>query len=725
MQRLLSIFIMLFFATLSSAQWNPNTSVNLEVSSLQVSDMQSVTTSEGKTWVAYYSQDIATGNYDMRVQLIDKNGVKLFGNDGLLVDNQPSGSATFVYNICLDETEDLIVAYQDERNGSGTLSVVAYKISQSGVSLWGTNGVDLGEGIGPYPAALSNGEVVVAYNDALTNSLSLQKITVNGAKAWFNPIQVYVGTTATTRGQVVPNLNGYFTLVFQKRAGFSSSTLYAQRYFQNGTAIWNDPILLNSEATAPFRYYSVLSEGDTTYCGFYTSPGFRFNSWLQRINPDGTLPYGNNGTALSTANGSGDPYQQTTKIASRPGSPYVWSVCSLTDPGQSLGGVAVQRFLKSNGSRQLGNTAKTVFPINSSRYRQEGSLSLLEDAPFFMVYADSMNLKKLFATRLDTSGNFVWPGNLVEMASTSSDKGRFGFSGLQDLQAVAVWTESRSGSGPKAYAQNITPGGLFGIKVSTEGGIPAITDSISGKLQVRAVIYPSIADQSVNWSVISVGGSASVDDSGLVSGINPGLVWVRAVAVQDNSLRDSILAIIRPFLIPVDSLRVVTASGRLPILNDINDTLKLKAIISPDYATDQQIDWSIAAITGNAQINNSGLVTSTAIGTVWGRAVLRANPAIRDSILIDILRVDTPVVELFGVFPNPSSGKLKIRSSNPHPKLQLSLFDASGRKVAEFQMPENIMQSTFEADLDFLPSGVYFIRSSDEKYLKSVRWVKI
>jgi hypothetical protein len=721
MKFLLSFIAMLGFCGFVSAQWNPNTSVNLQAVSQDVPDMKSLTTSDGKTWIAYYSQDNQTGNYDMRVQLLDKNGIKLLGNDGALVDNKPSGTATFVFNICMDETENLVIAYQDERN-SGTITAVVHKISQSGSVIWGPDGVELGEGIAPYPAELSNGELIVAYNDNSTNTLSLQKITPSGTKAWFNPIQVWVGTSGTSAGQVVPNSSGYFTLIFQKRSFGINGTLYAQRYFQNGTAMWNNPLQLNTEGTAIIRYYSVFSENDTTYCGFYTSPGFRFNSWLQRINPDGTLPYGNNGVNFSTATGGADPYQQTTRIAAVPESPYVWSVCSMTDPNQSLGGVYVQKFLKSTGARQLGNTAKMVSSISSRRDRQEGELSLLNDGPFFMMFADSSNFKKLFVTRLDTIGNFLWSGNVVEIASTSNDKSRFGFSGLNDKQAVAVWTESRSGSGPNAFAQNISPGGLFGMKVSTEGGVPAITDSITGKLQLRSVIFPSAADQSAIWSVISLGGSATVNDTGLVSGINPGLVWVKAVAVLDNTIKDSILAVIGTFRIPVDSLKVVTASGRLPQLSGINDTIQLKTLIFPDYATDQQVDWSIVAITGNAQISNSGLVTSGAIGSVWGKAVLRSNPSVRDSLLIDIVSVDTSSRVI--IFPNPSTGTLKLRSSFPHPGFQLTLFDASGRKLTEFQLSDNIMQGSFETDLGFLPAGVYFFRSSDEKVLKSFRWVK-
>ena len=276
----LSLFITLVcIHFVGYAQWNPNTSVNLQVSSLPVADMQSLTTSSGKTWIAFYHEN--SGNYDMRAQLLDVDGTKLLGPDGMLVDNKPSGSATFVFNICKDADDNLIVAYQDQR--SGQLAAVAYKVSQSGTHLWSNNGVMLGQGLAPYPAVLSTGETVVAWNEATTNTLQIQKISTSGLTVWSTPVSVLVGTSLTTRGQLVPNLNGAFTMVFQKRGFGIATTLYAQRFTNSGSAVWPAAVQLSTETTSGARYYSVVGEADVTYCGYYSAQGSRFNSWLHRL----------------------------------------------------------------------------------------------------------------------------------------------------------------------------------------------------------------------------------------------------------------------------------------------------------------------------------------------------------------------------------------------------------------------------------------------------------
>ena len=278
------------------AQWNTNTSINEEIASLSVADMETVSTTDGKTWVAFYHQNGSV--YEMHAQLFDANGYKLLGPDGVLVGNQVSGSATFVFNVCIDQDNNLIVAYQDQRTGSSYTAAV-YKISQTGAQLWNPTGVIIGTGLAPYPATLSTGEVAVTWNDEASNTLKIQKISAAGATVFATPVTVMVGTSKTTRGQIVANSNGAFTMVYQKSGSGISTTLYAQKFSNTGAAMYA-PLQICNQTTSGARYYSIVADADTTYFGYYSSPGFRFNSFLQRINPNGTIPWGINGSNFNT-----------------------------------------------------------------------------------------------------------------------------------------------------------------------------------------------------------------------------------------------------------------------------------------------------------------------------------------------------------------------------------------------------------------------------------------
>jgi hypothetical protein len=515
------------------AQWNTNTSVNLAISGLPIADMVSVPTSDGKTWIAFYHEN--TGNYDMRAQLIDEDGFKLLGNDGVLVSNQPSGTATFVFNACVDNSNNLIIGCQDER--SGTMQAVVYKISPAGAHLWNSNGIILGNGMVPNMTALSGNDIAVVWNDDAGNTLKLQKITASGTIAWANAVSLMVGSSTTTRGQLIGNTSDKFTVVYQKNAGGISTNLYAQMFNSSGTALYA-PLQICNQTTAPYRYYSITAEADTTYFGYYSSTGFRFNSFVQRINPGGTIPYGMNGAAFNTYTSGSDNYQMETSIGLEPGSPYIWSVASFCDPNQTNYGVYVQKFLKSTGARQFTDMGKVVYPVTSSRDMKAGEIAIVDDNPMFASYNSDY---KIFATRLNASGNFVWPGNRVELSSTSGTaKGRFGFTKISDGRCAVVWTEDR-GSGEMGYAQGITPGGLIALDVATQGGGPATITIAGGSLQLVATVYPVTANQSVTWSILPVTGAASISATGLVTGISNGTVWAKATSVQDLTLSDSIL----------------------------------------------------------------------------------------------------------------------------------------------------------------------------------------
>jgi len=601
---LLSLILLLTVNSMRvNAQWNTNTAQNLQISGLEVADMQSAPTSDGKLWVAFFSPN--GGSYEMRAQLFDAEGNKLLGADGMLVSNQPTGTATFVFNVCTDGGNNFIIGCQDER--TGTMQAIVYKISQAGAHLWSPSGVILGEGLAPYPTALTNTEIAVVWNGS-GNTLQLQKITTTGLLAWTTPISIMVGGSFTTRGQLVANMNNKFTMVYQKNAGGISTNLFAQMFDNTGTALYA-PMQICNQTTAGYRYYSITAEADTTYFGYYSSTGFRFNSFLQRINPGGTIPYGMNGSAFNTSTGGTDNYQMTTNISLTPGSPFVWSVCSFTDPNQTNYGVYIQKYLKTTGARQFTDQGKVVYPLSPSRNMQEGKLQLPGDAPMFMTYDNSY---KIYVTKLDASGNFVWPYSRTEISSTTSavGKSRYDFSKVGSNRCAGIWTENR-GSGEIGYIQGISNGGLFGIDVTTQGNIPATITVPVGTLQLETIIYPSYANQDVTWSISPGTGVATINPSGLVTAVVNGTVWAKAKAVQDITVCDSILITIsNQVMLPPDVI-TLPATGIW-----LTDAILHGSVDANYFSSAVTFEWGLTAAYGNSITATPAQVTGNSVVTV-------------------------------------------------------------------------------------------------------------
>lgn len=720
-QQAFSSFVIFLIFTLipglSKAQWNPNTSVNLQISGLIVADMESVSTTDGKTWIAFYNQN--GGNYDMRAQLIDADGYKLLGADGILVDNHPSGSATYVFNVCVDASNNLIVAFQDERSGPD--QAVVYKISETGTQLWGSDGIVLGQGLAPYPATLSNGEVVIAWNETTSNTLKLQKITTSGTTAWTTPISIMVGSTATSRGQVIANTAGKFTVVYQKKGSGISSTLYAQMFDNSGTALYA-PLQICNQTTSMARYYSIAVVADTTFFGYYASVGFRFNSFLQRINPGGAIPWGMNGSNFNTSVGTNDNYQGQTEINLTPGSGYVWSVCTFSDPNQTTYGVYIQKFLKSTGARQFTDQAKVVFPMSSDNYTQAGNLALVSDTPMFMAYITSY---KIYATRLDASGNFIWPGDKVEISSTTATmanpKMRYGFTPDGPNRCAGIWTENR-GMGYMGYAQGISIGGLIGVTVATQGSVPATITTNQGTLQLIATVFPSTASQEVTWSIVPGTGAASIDTAGLVTAISNGTVYAVATAVQDNTVNDSLLITMTGQVAQPPTVTTLPATSIYSLGATLNGTVNANTLL-----TTVSFDWGLTTFYGNTIDATPSSVTGTTDTPVLADLSgltpnktyhfrVKASNAAGLTTGADLTFTTSPVgidekaPLIMDINPVPNDGHFNITiSSETETSYKLSVYNNLGIKIYDDPSIKIKGTTVIPVDLGSVPSGLYTI----------------
>lgn len=459
MKKICAFFVLTLNCFITFSQWNNDLNSNTPVADLNSADIVTASASDGKTWIAFYSQN--GSNYDMRAQLLDIDGTKLLGENGVLVSNRKSGSATYVFNTCVDKDNNLIIAFQYQKTLS-TLVCIACKINEAGVLQWG-NGVELGVGLSPFPAALSNGDAAVAW----INNSKINYIVVNGNGniSWSASKEISGGTKSVTRPQVVAFSGNNFGIVYQYvDAGFFGSHLYEQKYDSDGNPLWASASKISDYITSTFRYPFVQSDEDTTLIGYYANPSGqnRFDAIIQRVNPDGTLPWGIHGSDFST---DATNYNELSCfIAHHHGSPYLWATSNISDLGQIKYGISVQKFNVVTGERLLGNTGKELLPLSSNAYHDLG-ISLCNDKPLIM-YTDVTN--KIFASGLGSNGNPIWPGNNTMVASSSNTKYRYGFSKAINGQAVMVWQENK-GIEDRPYAQNIRCDG-------TTGGCPVPAD---------------------------------------------------------------------------------------------------------------------------------------------------------------------------------------------------------------------------------------------------------
>jgi hypothetical protein len=452
----ITFLLILFNFFYGNAQWVADTSVNTLVSNDVTVDSKSVGTTDGKTFVVYWKTTTAPVNYELRLQILDIDGNLTLGSNGMLISNTiPMSTSTAFWKIRTDTSNNLYVCVTG--TGSGTPAIV-FKIDSTGTNLWGSNGVTLGSGYLPTVCPLSNGDVLMGYSPGAGQS-KIQRYTSTGTPVWATAIGVSgpLASNTTFIADIYELSNQDFIAVFHKKLSFGVSTnLFAQRYNSSGVVQWAAPTQLSNRTTVYNRIYSSSQDNDVIYYGYYGNDLNRFDSYLQRLNADGTLPWGINGADFDTNQTN---FEMDTQIKTISGSNFLWAVCHYTDTNQTINGEYVQKVDKTTGARLFTNTAKEIFPISSSHIVHTADLKLIGDTPFFLTkngLDTGVSPVTLNKVRLDTNGDFIWAAQFLPVATFAANKSQIHLTEPLNDESVAVFIEPKTSGQSLIYAQKFS-----------------------------------------------------------------------------------------------------------------------------------------------------------------------------------------------------------------------------------------------------------------------------
>jgi len=450
------IFAFCAFCSLAvNAQWTPNTALNTLAANVNTDDMMTAATNDGRTYIAFWAPVSGPTYYELRLQLLDTSGTPQFGPNGMIVDNTIGMStSTSLWDMAVDNTNNVYLGITGT-GGNGDARV--HKVSPSGTKQWGTNGITLGQGYCVRLLPLASGELITAYLPA--SHVVIQKYSSTGVAQWTTPITVTptVSSHQSWPGEFIEMSNGKFMFVFHDKAGFSPSALpYAHCYSAAGTAVWTSPVALsNGWYTYSFNRYDFIQRGDTAYFGYGGAQGLSLQSFIQRINPDGTLPWGANGVDFGTQN---TLYERNMRLARGDDSKYLWAIAEMTTTSQGNMGESVQKLHAHTGARLLGTNAQVVYTIGTSDISHRGHLHVWNDHPVFLVSDGNSNgvfPKDVLLVELDTLGNFLnTPAEMDFATNANGTKSRIDLLPIHNGQAIGAWVEDRTGNG-RPYAQRV------------------------------------------------------------------------------------------------------------------------------------------------------------------------------------------------------------------------------------------------------------------------------
>ena len=468
MKHLLLLLSIIFLSESVIAQWTSDTTTNTIVR-----DTSDATTPliasipDGSTYVSWF--EFGGSNYDLHMQLLDSNGYKKWGPEGIVVSNQLQNSALFRYDLKADHNGNAIVAFQDERTGS--LNAVVYKIDINGNSLWGPNGITLidslaADGISPSIGITALNDVVVAWNSNTPTSkwISAQKFSPSGSFLWSSIYRIRdtLNNLNYSRAELFPSGSDDIQLIYVEENGTFpgvTSTLYTQRIHVGGNNFWPNGIQVSTK-TIPYFFFPqpVPDDNGGFFLSFNTSnpvnPALN-DVYVQNVDYNGNLW---SATGVEAANSITNHKLVSSSIYVSNTNEY-WILLQVLDGGQGSSGVSVQKF-DALGTPLLGADGTVIIPFDPFYYRPN-TINYSVNGVILTLTAGTFGQEHIRAIKLDDNGIPVWPTGGVSLCAVNSNKDDIQSGNFMYDNLVIVWQDDRNGSG--VFAQNITDSGYLGI----------------------------------------------------------------------------------------------------------------------------------------------------------------------------------------------------------------------------------------------------------------------
>ena len=459
-----TLLICVVAAATALAGWPVDPAVNLAVAdrpSEQVIPLVAGT-SDGGCYIGWF--DLASGNYDVYLQRLDKEGNEVWPHNGILISNHSQNTWICDWFLMADSSDNAVLAFVDTRVGDDW-DVYAYRISPSGDFLWGADGVALTDNDGfeadPHAAETTDGSFVFAWSGEA--AIGVQKVSADGNLLCGFEITGTPGESPA-HGDVVATDGGGFIVGWMRDLNFTGfHDLRAQKYSADCVALWPAPVPVFDGDWVPPWYDPILlpDSAGGAIAAWHRSDGVLYSSFVQHLDADGTELFPHNGVEVSTLSGRHhiDP---TVSYNAATGETFVF--WNERNGAQSAWGIYGQK-ISAAGQRMWTDSGAELMPVNNI-YKFGACGALQADGAMVFWFDDptgSVIQNRVVGLRVDADGALVWPEAPTVFSSLLSPKGSLPRPaiGPQGV-AVLVWWDDRGGT-RDIYAQNANPNGSLGV----------------------------------------------------------------------------------------------------------------------------------------------------------------------------------------------------------------------------------------------------------------------
>ena len=470
-------------------------------------------TSDGGVYVAWLSE----GNYHVYLQYLNSLGEPQWDEGGMVVSDQPNSSWIAVHhmNMAVDGDDNAVISTLDTRTGGW--QVYAYKISPDGSMIWDENGIHLSvagtENISPRLSVLSDNSIVIAWCQDYAK-IRMQKLNSSGFVQWDENGILIEDSSGDLLNPLPKSLNDDSCLLqWNHQSGpfwAPTSTLMVQKFDDSGVELWDSPAIAGGPVQFPTGNYSqelIVNDNGDSFSAWTEMGGQNQTANAQHIYSNGIAQWGS-GIDLSTNSSHFRTNPRTTLNEIGTNLMAVWTEAN---GGQSQHGIYAQK-LDENGDRLWGSFGTAVVPLNGNYSYLDVSVEGFGEDLITAYIEQSNNMTgDIYASRLNSNGDFAWFGQTVTLTTSGSSKSDLSASKGSGCMYV-VWTENGN-----VYAHCLLENGSLGAPAPQE--IEIIVSNSAGwnivgiPIDTDPVPYLSVFPEALNGTLYGYNGNYTSEEN--------------------------------------------------------------------------------------------------------------------------------------------------------------------------------------------------------------------
>lgn len=419
------------------AGWGKMAEVGTLIDKADMFGVEMAPASDGSTYLVWtrLQRSADKDGFSLHAQLLDPQGNKMWGEDGIVVDNHNTPTWYSHWNIIVTKSDELVISWADARSEEGEVTdgyyqaqnPVLYKLDKTGKMLWGEEGVVLDPEGYRYPAKLFQVEDNIyarCYPRLDSDPMQLMLLDEFGESAWKDGKDF--------SGQIIASEGDNFIAVYATSEG-----VMAMRYNKDMRQRWKAPALISEKLYGGYDLnpYTLRSDGKggVAVCYLTALGDFGHMPLVAYVTGEGETAFSEDVADTE----DGDHCYPVMNI-----NPETETIMTIWQMNAGYGNYSVQGAqMDYFGDRQWGDVGKPLVMKQTNAF-SFGPIAVesLKGGEWLICYADEFGYEncQLVLARIDAEGNMTHASKIGNQGSVNHPVVT-----LRDNIAEIIWVDNR------------------------------------------------------------------------------------------------------------------------------------------------------------------------------------------------------------------------------------------------------------------------------------------